>query len=367
MVNNVFFTDQFNKILYKDTLTIFEQELKDMINNSVFQSVSYGQQLLLLCKMFTTKVEIKKQQKLLWGKMRLTLFKGQINASDVTEQELMTYGAQLIFIIREFFTGEQLLYHFGGTDSKGNFLGDALIPQQEVLKNLSAVGKKAIGVTSAIQKSFINDGEDSVVNSNLWNKVLQLSEIANDNQLNYNSKAIVNKKAVFQHSEPDENIYAYFTKKRKQLIMYYNIQSNDFIPINRGWLWEWYNSIMLSNNDEMKDYVIAGLEQNTLAPMILSPDFVRGTKEGDYVTAKNQHVQSKYNNLKIISYNNILNIMYDFTTVLNMYLAGKNPSIMSQNLLNILNKHFIPSAVAKESQNLNNIVNDELLRKLTTK
>ena len=366
MANNVFFTNQFNEILKKETLTIFERELKNMISDSVFQSMSYGQQLLLLCKMFTTKVEIKKQQKLLWGKMRLTLFKGKISSNDVTEQELMTYGAQLIFMIREFFTGEQLLYHFGGTDSKGAFLGDALIPQREVLKNLSVIGSKAIGVTTAIQRAFITNN-DSVVNTDLWNKVLQLSSIADNGQLDFESKAIVNKKVVFQNTKSDENIYAYYTKKKQQLIMYYNIQSNNFIKINRGWLWEWYNSIMMSDNDEMKEYVAEGLEQDTLAPMILSPDFVRGTKEGDYITAKNQHVQSKYNNLKIISYNNILNIMYDFTIVLEMYLAGKNPTIISQNLLNILHKHFIPSTIAKESQNLNNIVNDELLRKLTTK
>jgi hypothetical protein len=45
----------------------------------------------------------------------------------IRKAELMTYGAQLIYAIRQFVTNEEIIFHIG-VRTNGEFSGDAFVP-----------------------------------------------------------------------------------------------------------------------------------------------------------------------------------------------------------------------------------------------
>ena len=163
--------------------------------------------ILTLCKIFTNKVEIQKQ-----GRTRTYLINNRDSFSDEEYQTYMVYGAQLIFLIRQNLMNENIDYYFTGRHA------NALIPEQEVLANLTMIGQEAIGLTYALENKLIEKNKKRQMDQSImaqWQKVLQL---ASPHPV-WDHKAddtLGNGHKMYSKNAADENVYVIWAEGKKR-------------------------------------------------------------------------------------------------------------------------------------------------------
>lgn len=340
--------------------------------------ITNAQLILNLCKIITNKLDIQLRKQYIQESKRTILLydKGEKSSikDDMEEEQIMIYGAQLIYMIRTFLFNEKITYHFGVKNSKGEHLADAFVSQDQVLKNLSKIsGKNAIGVTNAIQKELIKKQKGKGLKTtrpNLWSRVVYLSEVVyneNSQKIDMDNKE-KNVHWAYQNQKMDNFIYLKFSGKQK--IKYYDMKGTgkreNLMPFNTGNLWEWYNSQLYGADDATYNYIYDSIQIGRLLPIMQGQDFIRGTKQGDFKAANGQWIQSKYGNEKIISYNNIRQVVFQLQKSLEEFINNNNDQTIKDNLIDVLQEHFIPEAVNIGEKDGKQIV-DDLLNKFQAK
>lgn len=330
-------------------------------------TITKAQELLALCKIFTNKVQIAQTEQVYYGNVKYSSKK--IGAGKkVKKEELMIYGARLSYALRSFFLDEEIIFHIA-TRTNGSYGADAFIPQSEIMQNLHRVGKQnAIGLTHAIEKMLVNDenAERSDVSFvNKWKMVEQLADTRNvynkdrgEDIRTKTGKAIL----AYQKTKADFNVYIAFSGNKAQ--KYYNLQG-DFVGFNNGWLWEWYDTIYNSDDSTRINQVNASIDAGSIQPLFEQGfDRIPGIKQGDYMDKFGRQVQNKYDNLRIITYNNILKILYELTPALEAYVANSSDEQAAENLLTVLRDNFIPESAAAMARSADEDLDIQILNKL---
>ena len=293
------------------------------------------------------------------------------NLSNEEEQQLMIYGAQLIYLIRQFIQEEEILFHMATKTNDGKYETSAFIPQKEILKNLSATKKTAIGVSTAMQKFLIKNNQNNLLEfkrKNLWQRVEYLAEaryITGKNINKIDMRKSGAKRAHWAYQSQKKDIQVYLKFAGNQVVKYYDVNNSgtrdSLLAFNNGWLWEWYNSILYGGEDNEYLIMTDAIQRGSIKYVIQKPDFTPGTKEGDFQDLLGRQIQSKYGNEKIISFNNIRHIIFDLEIALTNYM--QNGQNAANNLISVLNEHFFPESANIGSLYANDVV-DQLLLKL---
>lgn len=361
-----------------DITSLIREEMPSILRNELTDIVRQGgtltnaEQLLLLCQVFTSKVEIAKSEIEYFGN---TVYRSRMvgRGKRIRKAELMTYGAQLIYLIRQFITGEEIIFHIG-VRTNGQYSGDAFVPQSEVMKNLRGVSRNAIGLSHEIERLLITLSEEKSDEQfvNKWITIEQLANVINEpydadskKQVGWDNKT---NRAIYayQKQTADFKVYIKFGGKNgTRRSKYYDLHG-DLVGFNNGWLWEWYDSIYNGGSDEQISRVHGALDSGSLEPLFQEFDNTPGVKQGDYMDIKGRQIQNKYDNMKIISYNNILGILYELTAALNLFIANNGDAQSSQNLLNILKTTFIPESSQQVAKVAEEVLDREILSKLTS-
>lgn len=366
-------------ILRENLPPTLQEEIGNALQNTSGQT--QASQLLALCQVFNKQIDVViKEQYIKQANAKIELYKtGNKSISEEAEQALMVYGARLIYLIRQFINQDELVFYFGTSDSKGQHKHSAIIPLDEVLKNLSVTTKnRAVGLSTKLQNKLIvaNQNMYSMKRRNQWTQVMLLSEFKgemdNTNKRKINLSADKNKPHwAYQNQKHDFMIYQAMSGNHKE--RYYNISGgetpdrNDLISINTGWLWEWYNKILQSGSDDLNSVVEQSIRAGSLRPIIQMPDFIRGTKQGDYQDLLGRQVQTKYNNTKIISFNNIRQAIFELIGALSEYVQSTTSKELSPKLINVLNQHFIPESAEIGEKVASTAITEQLISKLNIK
>ena len=361
-----------------DIASLIREEMPSILRKELTEIVSQGgtmtaaEQLLMLCQVFTTKVEIAKAEAEYFGH---TVYRSKMvgRGKRIRKAELMTYGAQLIYMIRQFVTNEEIIFHIG-VRTNGEFSGDAFVPQSEVMKNLRGVGRNAIGLSHEIERLLVTLAEEKSDEQfvNKWTTIERLANVINEpyddnskKQIGWDSKT---NRAIYayQKQKADFKVYMKFGGKNgSRRSKYYDLHG-DLIGFNNGWLWEWYDSIYNGGDSSQINIVHSAIDKGSLEPLFQEFDNIPGVKQGDYMDIKGRQIQNKYDNMKIISYNNILGILYELTAALSLFVANNGDVQSSQNLLNILKTTFIPDSSQRVAKVAEEILDKEILSKLTS-
>lgn len=287
-----------------------------------------------LCEKFTSTIEIQRVER------TRTYVVGNKNAlSQDTYQQYMVYGAQLIFLIRHRLMNESIDYYFTGDNA------NALIPEHEVLQELTMVSKDAVGLTYALEKKLIEAQKKRQMDSSAlkqWQRVQQLSETSKI--WDHSAEWLMDKRhAMYQKNSIDQNIYVMWSGgESRTMTTYYNYDGN-MILFNQGWLWEWFlDKYYNSDGFEIKNSLKPLFEGNTRM------DNIRATKQGD-LKINGQWVQAKNKNEQIIAVNAILEIIYNLTAILKLYdqqlSNGSVSKYTEMRLKTLLNRYFIPKEI----------------------
>lgn len=310
--------------------------------------------ILALCKIFTNKVEVQRQ-----GRTRSYLINNRDSFSDEEYQTYMVYGAQLIFLIRQNLMNENIDYYFTGRHA------NALIPEKEVLSNLTLIGQEAIGLTYALENKLIEKNKKRQMDQSTmaqWQKVLQLAspypawDHGADDTLGNGHK-------MYSKNAADKNVYVVWTEGKARVKNTYYKNDGRMVLFNEGWLWEWF----LDKYYNTENFTIT----NSLQPLFKGNkmDNIRGTKQGD-LRINGQWVQAKNKNEQIITVNAILEILYNLTKALEAYDIALDEGLSGgkekRRLANLLNRYFIPKEVEGGQKQAREIAN-QLIEKLKVK
>lgn len=327
-------------------------QIKSAVDQAFLSSRTTIEFLLHLCDIITNKITI-------W---QTTYYNKQTNQSYLVtpgrrrdknmsieeEQQIMVFATQLIYALRTFITDSNIDFLFGATLPNGEHIS-AIIPQEQVLANLSVTRRKAIGVTLSLQTELIKaqqNNDVTKIRQDHWKLIESLAEPEYSKTAKYRYVRDRSGRAHRAYQSQKQDFKVYLSFFGKQPMKYYG---ESLIHFNNGWLWEWYNNIYYNASDAEYAEVEASLLDGSLEPLIDTPDFIRGTKQGDFVIAsRNQDIQAKYNNIKIISYNNIREIIYELrATLLLLQVEGSNSAQGQAQLTALLQKHFIPETARK--------------------
>lgn len=353
-----------------ELINIIPEELKLGIQESLLQNnVKTNAELILsLCQIITSKIDIYiVQQYSGWTKNYYSLYKRRTDLSKEAENELMVYGAKLIYLLRTFINDESINFHMASFDANHKYKADAFIPQEQILKNLSAVKKNAVGVSSSVQKYLIDNNQRIMQNKreNLWKRVEYLSEPLykpGRNISKIDMQKNKNKKAHWAYQNQKKDILIYLKFSGNHLEKYYDVDGTGKLDslqhFNNGWLWEWYNAILYGGTEDQYLYTNSYIKRGSIQPIIQNKDFTPGTKQGDFKTITGQQIQSKYGNEKIISFNNIRSIIYNLEIALSAFVKDADNVQIQKNLLSVLQQHFIPESVNIGNSYANNIAED---------
>ena len=353
----------------------FQVAIDDIMKD---ESVTTNAEMLLrLCQLITSQIDIVLQKHYFrYSKSYGDLYKRGNNIAKADEQKLMVFAAQLIYMLRTFIHNEEITFHMASRTERGGYEASAFIPQTAVLKSLSSLANKAVGVSTIVQKSLINqyqyDTAFQIKRQNLWTQVESLATPFVD----FNTSHKINLKGdnndphwAYQSLKRDMMVYiAFYGKKGTNYTKYYDMDgvgsANSLMAFNNGWLWEWYNKVLYSGSNEEYLEVNDSIMSGSLRPIMLGPDYTPGTKEGDFKDLQNRQIQSKYNNEKIISYNNIRHIIYDLENALIQYV--KEGQLASKHLMDILQEHFFPESASIGDKFAEDMTND-LLKQFNSK
>ena len=347
--------------------------MKNAINESLMEIgypekyISGAQAIKALCSIVVNRLNFNS----ITNKLNIA---GKTRSNTFSAEELMSYGAKLIYLLRTYFTGEEISFLISAKSSTTGQSESYLVPQSIILQNLSKVKGWAIGLQyNLLQDAFTQANKFSsevqkIQRKNEWNRVLQLSEFLYIPGKNIHKIAIKTKKGkvhwAYQNQKKDNQIYAYYTKS--QPIYYYNLSGGntqqDCQYFNKGWLWEWYNSILLGASEEKYFATTLALQHGSIAPIIQSADNVAGTRAGDFMTAYNVQIQAKYNNQKIISYNNIKTLLYQLNLDLEQFIMANSQEQAQVRILNTIKNNFIDPAALMGNQLAEKTIEDLLIK-----
>lgn len=359
--------------------TVVAEEFQTAIDEIIKdESITTNAEMLLrLCQLITSQIDIVLQKHYFYySKSYGYLYNKGNNIAEADEQKLMVFAAQLIYMLRTFIHNEEITFHMASRTERGGYEASAFVPQTEVLKSLSSLANKAVGVSTAVQKDLINqhqyDTAFQIQRQNLWTQVESLATPFVD--FNTSHKVDLGGSDgdphwAYQSLKQDIMVYiAFYGKKGTNYTKYYDLDgagdASSLMAFNNGWLWEWYNKVLHGGSDEEYLGVNDSIMSGSLRPIILGPDYTPGTKEGDFRDLQNRQIQSKYGNTKIISYNNIRHIIYDLESALIQYIAEGKAA--GQHLVGILQEHFFPESASIGEKFAEDTVND-LLRKFDSK
>lgn len=310
--------------------------------------------ILTLCKIFTSKIEIQRL-----GRTRTYLISNRDSFSEEEYQTYMVYGAQLIFLIRHSLMNESIDYYFTGRNA------NALIPEKEVLTNLTMIGQEAVGLTYALENKLIEKNKKRQMDQSIMTQWQTVLELASPHPVwdHEADDTLENGHRMYSKNASDENVYVIWTEGKKRIKNTYYKNDGRMILFNEGWLWEWF----LDKYYNTENFIIT----NSLKPLFKDRkmDNIRGTKQGD-LRINGQWVQAKNKNEQIITVNAILEILYNLTKALEAYDLvldeGLSGGKEKRRLANLLNRYFIPKEVEGGQKQAREIAN-QLIEKLKIK
>lgn len=241
-------------------------------------------------------------------------FNGGIkNANIGDNEEILKYGTALLFELRKLITGESLSFVIGGSTSKG-VLKEKIISQEELFAraDLSKIRVSFANAQIELSSALVSLRNMNKVKNNLanqWKKVLKYGFIKNieNETVNLNNEA-----GAFQKKEPDLNVYMRFaTEGKRRTLTYYYMKGNERpnsrdeiktmgYAYDRGWMYQW-----LKMNE---DVMILDDSAYPLYDLMHGESSFRenhaGIQGGDSGLE-----QYKYQNRRIITLNNIYNIL----------------------------------------------------------
>lgn len=346
--------------------------MKNAINESLAEIgypekyVSGAQAIKALCSIVVNRLNFNS----ITNKLNIA---GKTRSNTFSAEELMSYGTKLIYLLRTYFTGEEISFLINAKSSETGQSESYLVPQSVVLQNLSKVKGWAIGLQyDLLQDAFTQANEFSsmiqkIQRKNEWNRVLQLSEFLYKSE-DVHKIAFKTKKGkvhwAYQNQKKDNQIYAYYAGEWP--VYYYNLgdgnSQKDFQYFNKGWLWEWYNSILLGASEEKYFATTLALQNDSIAPIIQPLDNTAGTRAGDFMTAYNAQIQAKYNNQKIISYNNIKTLLYQLNLDLEQFIMANSQEQAQVRILNTIKNNFIDPAALIGNQLAEKTIEDLLIK-----
>lgn len=283
-----------------------------------------------------------------------------------TWKQLNIYGARIIYLIRYLITQEEISFLMGV--SNGKTTKQRLISQFEIMANLKAVSKTAIGVRLAQleEKLKVIDDNEFLENKriNRWNLVQKLATVERYNGLNYTE---IDAHKIYQNQKMDNLVWVKFSGAKKQRNYYYDLNNSgnadEFIFYNLGWLWQWYNGILRGDDDNRYLLVDQELNKGRIGPIIDQQENIAGTKTGDIQTSTGQQIQTKLNNEQIISYNNIKVILIELFQALSNWKASNKSLEEQEKLAKVLEEHFFPDGVLLGNEEAN-IAFDQIISNL---
>lgn len=359
-----------------------EQEIQNIMKNTVGKSAmsfiqqdsqqvtTMAQTILSLCNVFVSQLDQAIIQETKYGTFSAKTVKKK--SSKYTWVQLMTYGAQIIYLIRYMLTNEEIQFLFGATAKGTGETKTTMVSQSEIMPLLTKVGKNSIGIKISELENKLKslDNLMSSVNMQRRNQWAQIQSLTNIDGYNKQPEKNLNAHRIYQKIHEDQLIYVKFSEKSRRKSLYYDINNTgnpeDFVFFNMGWLWEWYNAILLGDNDSLYQAISQQIDNKSIKGLISTSDKIPGTKQGDFMDAQQRQVQAKFNNEKIISYNNIKVIMIQLQEALNNYLYGEQDVQTKQNnLIQVLQRHFFPEG-ALIADNLANQTAEKIINKLNS-
>ena len=344
--------------------------LSAIVSNSVYDEVQQAcvnqqlnaQTLLNLCNIITSRITFytqKNDKYHVYGRAKITsgksLFGGQgLKKEDI--DELYIYGAQLIYSLRTYFTGEEISYQFNTQGLDNNI--NAIVPQSYILMGLGA-NKSGIVFAQSLQKELVQLQHLQFARERTqlyqWSTIERLYEVV------YGSTSdIAHYKGVPYYSSLKDDMNMYIGWRGKQTSWLYKLD-NRFKEINKGWLFEWYNELYENAEEEQLTAIHEQLWRGSIRGVVESneQDYIRGTSQGDYMRqATKEWIQSKYNNTVIIKLNSIRQIIFDLEAALKVLISeGADSSSAQTKLKDLLNQYFLPQAAQATSDMIKNITN----------
>lgn len=341
------------------------QVVTDQANN-----ITVAQQLLALCEIFMNKVVVAKNEYQIGQTIGYRYSMRRKRNIGVSREDLMVYGARLIYALRAFLNQDEIIYHIG-IKADGSYSNSAKVSQLAVMENFKALGgrKRAVGLTHALEKQLVNSGQkDTIQFVNKWKRIEMLASVSVKDQ--YNATGVYKDGfQLLQKKNADTKVYYTMRQlpgdgNRKAIRSKYYDLNGKKIGFNDGWLWEWYDTIYNSKNAKEIFIVHQSIDAGNLEPLFLGIDKTPGVKSGDYINRFGQHVQDKYNNQRIISYNNIVEIMYEITNLLRAYINDGQSSTSATALTAKLEEYFIPNSAEGVSNSIAAVAAEQLFAPL---
>lgn len=285
-----------------------------------------------------------------------------------TFKQVMVIGGLLVFKLRQFLLQESIYYSLGATDENGQ-LFQRKMSQDELWqattgRNLpglrGSLSQKAILLSRSLE-SFNEEDFSQVGSLNLWPQIIKLAfggparKDPNDPTLDH----------FYQKDSNDKNVYVRYTEGRKAAKKnYYYRKNNEFLFYNQGWLYEWYLTY-ISAAEENEKNLQRSIKGNSIEPIIGKMDNVAGIAAGDFIDAQGRQVQAKFHNQKIISFNNVLELLQGIKIELEKLL--KTPEEI-KNVAEGFSNLFTEDLSSKNrlNQTYNDIIEKQLLSLLTS-
>ena len=251
-----------------------------------------------------------------------------------------------IFELRSFLLNDEIVFQLGGTytdEDNNTVLAEKLLGQREMLKGLRAsLSGEAMVLQGELERFSASDKINNSMLNKMWKQVLQATDVSeyqgSGKVAGANKKRILDNKKVFfyQNSNVDLNVWFRFAGKYHQLLTYYARGQNDVSFFNKGWLYEWFKAYTV---DPENVYVLQNAFATSKTPldqMIGQMDNVPGYKGGDYSLGHGKgSAQAKYGNDKIISFTNVLQVIYKINSILQEWKKQNDPQIAADELFNL--------------------------------
>lgn len=291
--------------LAQELINIAQQDITNEIEQLNVPNIIRGEweTILRACLVFKSVLE------------DVIFFKGGTKNANVNNNELiLKYGTALLFELRKLITGEPLRFVIGGSTSKG-VLKEKIISQEALFDraNLSNIRVSFSNAQIELSSALVALKNMDEVKSNLaeqWKKVLKYGFVKN---VENEGVKLNNESGALQKKEPDLNVYMRFATeagKRKTLTYYYmkdNERPNSREEIkamglayDRGWMYQW---LKMNENVMILDgysYPLYDLMHGESSLRERHPGIQGGDSNLD---------QYKYRNRRIITLNNIYNIL----------------------------------------------------------
>lgn len=362
---------------------LLQNEVQIILQQSNLQS--NAQTILSLCEVFTSRIQglIRERRK---NTQKLRFNRKSININEQMEQQAYIFGGQLVYTLRKFFTEEDLQFHIGIVNN-GKYEKDIFISQREVVRHFgrNSIDKRHyIGLIGNMEHylAALQGQKQSYMSQSLVDKWKQIEELAEvrygDLSKPYNQHQVELKKNrktgraiyAYQKNKADMKVYLSFTRKKdsKKVVVrgkYYDISNgaaSHLMYFNNGWLWEWYSHLMHSASADFIQQVHTNIDLGDLSLLFGTRDRTPGLNEGDYKNAQWQWVQVKYNNERIISYNNIFQVVQSIAFYLKNYIGEMENA--PKDFVQYCKDTFLPTSLKNVSEYTEFLIEEQILSKL---